>query len=91
MIGGGQRRPFYFVDSLSHTYDPSLFFGVPTMAASEIRRRFSKARPRAKTWGASRWTAARWERRLLTAAAAAQGSDDYYYGQRQNTTRGFST
>ena len=26
MIGGGQRQPFYFVDSLSHTYDPPLFF-----------------------------------------------------------------
>ena len=57
---------------------PLFFFGVPAMAASEIRRRLSKARPRAKTWGASRWTAARWERRLLIAAAAARGRDDYY-------------
>jgi hypothetical protein len=52
----------------------------PAMAASEIRRRLSKARPRAKTWGASRWTAARRERRLLTAAAAAaRRRDDSYY------------
>jgi hypothetical protein len=79
MVGGGQRQPFYFVE-LFVSYKRSFFFGVPAMAASEIRRRLSKARPRAKTWGASRWTAARWERRLLTAAAAARGRDDYYYG-----------
>jgi hypothetical protein len=47
------------------------------MAESEIWRCLSKALPQAKTWGASRWTAAQWERRLLIAAAAAQGRDYY--------------
>ena len=46
------------------------------MAASEIQgRRASRTNRERRD---ARWTAARWERRLLTAAAAARRRDDYY-------------
>jgi len=87
--GKGQREdhhdPLYsdvncddYGDPLVASAPPRPFFAVPAMAALEIWRRLSKARrPQAKTWGASIWTLARWERWLLIAAAAARGRDEY--------------